>query len=58
MPDDPNKRRPRDSKRISITEEWELSWWSKELGVTKEKIKEAVDTVGTSVDAVKKYLKK
>ena len=58
MSDDPNKRRPQDSSRINIHEEWELNWWSEELGVSKEKLKEAVQAVGTSAAAVRKYLGK
>jgi hypothetical protein len=58
MPDDPNKRRPQDSSRINIHEGWELEYWTKELGVPKGKLIEAVNAVGTSVAAVKKFLGK
>ena len=39
-------------------ETWELEYWSKKFGVTKEKLKEAVKAVGTSAAAVQKYLGK
>jgi hypothetical protein len=58
MPDNLKIKQPQDPKYINIHEEWELAYWSKELGVTKEKIKEAVNAVGTSVAKVKQYLKK
>jgi hypothetical protein len=58
MPDDPNKRRPQDSSRINIHEAWEIEYWTKELGVHKEILIEAVNKVGTSVDVVKKFLGK
>jgi hypothetical protein len=57
MPDDPNKRKPLDSSRINIHEPYELEWWSEELR-DKGKIIEAVNPVGTSAEAVRKYLKK
>lgn len=58
MSDDLSKRRPQDASKINVHEAWELEYWSKELGVTKEQLKEAVRAVGTSVAAVKRYLGK
>jgi hypothetical protein len=58
MADDPSKRRPEDSSRINIHEPYELEYWTKEFGVSKGKVIEAVNKVGTSVNAVKKYLGK
>ncbi|MDM1556117.1 DUF3606 domain-containing protein [Chryseobacterium indologenes] len=58
MSDDLSKRRPQDASKINVNEYWELEYWSKELGVTKEQLKEAVRAVGTSVAAVKRYLGK
>ena len=58
MSDDLKKRRPLDSSRINIHEEYELNWWADELGVSKQAIKDAVKAVGTSAAAVKKYLGK
>ncbi|SFT36764.1 Protein of unknown function [Chryseobacterium formosense] len=58
MSDDLSKRRPQDATKVNVNESWELDYWSKEFGVTKESLKEAVQAVGTSVAAVKRYLKK
>lgn len=58
MSDDLKKRRPLDSSRINIHEDYELNWWSDHLGVSKEAIINAVKAVGTSAAAVKKYLGK
>lgn len=58
MSDDLSKRRPQDATKINVNEPWELEYWSKELGVTKDRLKEAVKAVGTTVSAVKKYLGK
>jgi Protein of unknown function (DUF3606) len=44
--------------RININEESELNRWSKEFKVSKEQLKEAVDSVGTFAGAVKYYLMK
>jgi predicted 3-demethylubiquinone-9 3-methyltransferase (glyoxalase superfamily) len=58
MSDDLKKRRPLDSSRINIHEEYELNWWSDHFGVSKQAIINAVKAVGTSAAAVKKYLGK
>lgn len=58
MSDDLTKRRPLDASRINIHEEYELNWWSHDLGVTKAQIIAAVKAVGTSAMAVKKHLGK
>ncbi|MCQ6957084.1 DUF3606 domain-containing protein [Mucilaginibacter aquariorum] len=56
--DDKTKTGSPDSKRINIHEDHEVSYWTKELNVSKEELIEAVDSVGTSVDSVRQYLKK
>jgi hypothetical protein len=56
--DDKSKTGSPDSKLINMNEDYEVQYWSKELGVSKEKLQEAVDAAGTSVAAVKEYLQK
>lgn len=56
--DDKQKTGSADRTRININEGYELDYWSAKLGVSKEKLKAAVDTVGTSASAVEDYLKK
>ncbi|WP_454802938.1 DUF3606 domain-containing protein [Mucilaginibacter phyllosphaerae] len=56
--DDKSKTGSPDSKRINVNEDHEVAYWTKELGVTKEKLQEAVDAVGTSAEAVREYLNK
>lgn len=58
MPDNKKQAGPPDSKRINVNEDHEISYWTKELGVTKSKLMEIVGRVGTSVEAVRKELKK
>jgi hypothetical protein len=57
MSDDLSKK-PEDATKVNLNESWELDYWSKKFGVTKEKLKEAVKAVGTSAAAVQKYLGK
>lgn len=58
MSDDLSKRRPQDASKINVHEDWELEYWSKELGVSRDRLREAVKAVGTSVAAVRRYLGK
>ncbi len=58
MSDDLSKRRPQDATKVNVNESWELEYWSKKFGVTKEKLKEAVKAVGTSAAELQKYLGK
>jgi hypothetical protein len=52
------EKEPPDTRRINIYEEHEMNYWIKELNVSKEELRMAVMEAGTSVEAVKKYLKK
>jgi hypothetical protein len=56
--DDKTKAGSPDSKFININEDYEVQYWTKELGVSKEKLAEAVAAAGTSVAAVREYLSK
>lgn len=56
MTDDRNKRGPEDASRINLNEDYEVEYWTNRFGVSKERLKAAVDKVGVSVDAVAKEL--
>ncbi|NII82394.1 MULTISPECIES: DUF3606 domain-containing protein [unclassified Pedobacter] len=56
--DDKQKKGGADRARININEGYELDYWSNKFGVSKDKLKAVVETVGTSADAVQDYLKK
>lgn len=58
MPDDKTKTGPADDKRINVHEDYELRYWTRELGVTPEKLKDTVREVGPMVDDVKRKLGK
>ncbi len=57
MADNLQKRGGQDRKRINVNEDYELRDWSDKFGVTKERLKEAVQAVGDQADKVEKYLK-
>jgi hypothetical protein len=47
-----------DRDRINVNENYEVEYWSKELGVSPDKLRQVVKDAGTSVKAVKEYLNK
>ncbi|MCS3805052.1 hypothetical protein HNO92_002211 [Chromobacterium alkanivorans] len=58
MPDNLKITRPLDASRINIHEQYEVNYWCKEFGVSKETLIAAVKAVGTSAAQVRTYLKK
>ena len=57
MADDKTLRGPRDSSRIAMGEDYEVEYWTKRFGVTRDRLAEAVGVVGNSADAVERYLR-
>lgn len=47
-----------DDSRININQPHEVAYWTRTLGVTEAKLKEAVRAVGVMVKDVRKYLGK
>lgn len=58
MTDDRNERGPRDRRRINMSEDHEVSYWSKKWGVSREQLAEAVRKVGPMSAAVGRLLGK
>jgi hypothetical protein len=56
MSDNLNERGPQDRNRINVNESWEVAYWTKELGVSKEELEQAVQTAGTQASAVRQHL--
>ncbi|MGN8276734.1 DUF3606 domain-containing protein [Pseudomonas sp. SMV71] len=56
MTDNLSNRGPQDRNRINTSEEWELKYWTKELGVNEDQLKAAVKAVGPMVVDVRKHL--
>ncbi|NNU34353.1 DUF3606 domain-containing protein [Mucilaginibacter sp. S1162] len=42
---------------MNIHENYEVEYWSKELGISPEKLREVVKEAGTTAEAVREYLK-
>ncbi|MFJ1300029.1 DUF3606 domain-containing protein [Pseudomonadota bacterium AL_CKDN230030165-1A_HGKHYDSX7] len=58
MSDDLQNRGPQDRSRINVREQWEVDYWTKELGVSTDALRDAVTQAGTSVEKVKAYLQR
>lgn len=56
MAADKAKRDFRDRSKINMHERYEVDYWRERLGVTKERLAEAVQKVGSSVEKVRSYL--
>lgn len=56
MSDNLQNRGPQDRTRISLSEPWEVQYWTRELGVSKEELERLVKTAGNSVSAVRQHL--
>lgn len=58
MADDRNKRGPRDSSRINLSENYEVRYWTEALGVSEEELRQAVHAAGSSAKAVREHFGK
>jgi hypothetical protein len=58
MADDKTKTRPQDAIRVNVHEDYELEYWSKHFGCTREQLKAAVKKVGVMAKAVEAELKR
>ena len=58
MPDNKNIKHPLDGQRIDINDPQEVRDWCDTLACTEEKLKSAVEKVGTSAKEVKEFLRK
>jgi len=58
MPDNKNQKRPQDSSRINVNEDYELRYWSEKFKVSPDRLKEAVQIVGVGVEAVRQHFGK
>jgi hypothetical protein len=54
--DDKTQTGEADRSRINVNEDYELAYWTRTLEVPEDELRNAVRQVGTSVEAVKKYL--
>jgi len=58
MADDKSNRGPADRARINIHEPYEVEYWTKELGVTPERLRELVSKYGVMAANIRRFLGK
>jgi hypothetical protein len=58
MADDLKNRGAQDRRRVNIHEDYEVQYWTKKWGVSKEQLAEAVQKAGVSAEAVARQLGK
>lgn len=58
MDDDLNIKKPIDPTLIKVGQSWEVNYWCKEFGWSKEELEKAVRIVGTFTDDVRDWIKK
>jgi hypothetical protein len=56
MSDDLGKKGAQDRSRINMNEKWEVQYWTRELGVDEETLRNIVQRVGASADKVRSEL--
>jgi len=57
MADNLQKAGPQDRSRINVEERWEVQYWTKELNVSEQELRRAVEAVGPAVSRVREYLR-
>lgn len=58
MSDNLTKRTQDDRSKINMQEDYEVKYWTHELGVTRRHLQRLVDKVGNSAAAVRKELER
>lgn len=58
MSDNTSLRGAQDRSRVSMSEAYEVEYWTGKFGVTRDALQEAVDAVGSSAVAVEEYLRR
>ena len=56
MADDRTLKSEQDRSRISLSEPYEIQYWTKKFGVTGAELRDAIKKVGNSAEAVEKEL--
>lgn len=56
MTDNTADRGPEDRSRISLSQDFEVRYWSQRFGIDEKALREAVEDVGPSVQDVEQYL--
>jgi hypothetical protein len=57
MADNKTKTAPQDSSRVNVNEDYEVQYWTNKFNCSKEQLRDAVDSVGTSAEKVAEYIR-
>lgn len=58
MSDSKGKTGPQDASKISLSEDCQVQYWTKTLGVSREQLEQAVESTGNDADAVRAHLQR
>ena len=58
MSDDLTKRGGRDRSRINLSEDYEVRYWTKTLGISEDRLRQLVSEHGNSADKIREALNK
>ena len=58
MSDDKTNRGPADAQRINVNEDYEVTYWTRALGVSEAQLRAAVNRVGVMADDVRAELRR
>jgi len=58
MADDRTNRGGQDRARINLHEDYEVRYWTKELGVSKDELARLVEQHGSSAERIRQALRK
>lgn len=58
MVDNLHLRQPQDPRQVNIHEAWEVEYWTRKWGITRQQLVAAVQAVGTQTAKVAAYLGK
>jgi hypothetical protein len=58
MADNTSKRAQPDRSKISLSESYEVRYWTKHLDITQDELRRTIEKVGNSAAAVRKELGK
>jgi hypothetical protein len=57
MADDKSNRGNPNGLRISLSEEWDVNYWTQKLGVSRERLTELVRKHGDSVENIREIIR-
>ena len=56
MADDLKLKHPQDASKVSLSEDWEVRYWTQTLGVSRERLEQLVKDHGNAVSSIHRAL--